>query len=384
MPATKAVKRLRALPCAQVASLALGGAVRIHFERDGPLDPRASSSTLDCTGSDGIDIHGLFPSDEGWLPATDIGPQLTADETARGHHTLLHLERDGIASGHAESLVLRDTELQAADGWPLELTARLSSAGLELLQSRHMPSRCARIVGPTDSQGRPSYSSFYSNALHASRGGRLLRMHTPAGAPNVAAPSWLVDDGRDERPPSVERRATPWHRDGGDENVLVLWFPVLLAAGVRQWPLVWANTSMLRGLRTHQPCASLPQRHAPSVVRSPSIPSPSPTTFRSRSTGGGGGGTKTSSCEDADEGSPAAFAAAAAAAESAAADFDAITAMSRPPVELLFWGGMRLGDYLVFDGMRTFHASGRVEGVDATTERTALSITYMCEPHGVA
>ena len=41
---------------------------------------------------------------------------------------------------------------------------------------------------------------------------------------------------------------------------------------------------------------------------------------------------------------------------------------------------MTLGDYIVFDGQRTFHASGAIAGVERDMERTALSIAYTCVP----
>ena len=107
--------------------------------------------------------------------------------------------------------------------------------------------------------------------------------------------------------------ATSWHRDGGDENTFVLWFPVLSDRPVSNWPLVLVNTSTLLGRRGNPACVSAP----PGAPTTP---------------------------------------------------------------QLLFWSNMTLGDYILFDGQRAFHASGAIAGVDPDLERTALSIAYTCVP----
>ena len=259
-----------------------------------------------CTGGDGgLNIHGYFPASTGdLLPVTDIRPAMQgAASTGAG---IFELARDGMAVGHDASLSLSYEQLAAAGMQHRGLTERLCRAGQEVVR-RHMPARCSDILSPIQA-GQPPYNAFYSNAVRVR--GDLLERRPARGPPHPSAPG----DGYMGGPEYMESvDATTWHRDGGDENTFVLWFPVLSDRPVSNWPLVLVNTSTLVGRRGHPACAS--------------APSGAPTT-----------------------------------------------------PQLLFWSNMTLGDYILFDGQRAFHASGAIAGVDPHLERTALSIAFTCVP----
>jgi len=257
-----------------------------------------------CTGGDGgLNIHGYFPASTGdLLPVTDIRPAMQGAAGAG----IFELARDGMAVGHDASLSLSYEQLAAAGMQHRGLTERLCRAGQEVVR-RHMPARCSDILSPIQA-GQPPYNAFYSNAVRVR--GDLLERRPARGPPHPSAPG----DGYMGGPEYMESvDATTWHRDGGDENTFVLWFPVLSDRPVSNWPLVLVNTSTLVGRRGHPACAS--------------APSGAPTT-----------------------------------------------------PQLLFWSNMTLGDYILFDGQRAFHASGAIAGVDPHLERTALSIAFTCVP----
>ena len=256
-----------------------------------------------CTGGDGgLNVHGYFPASTGnLLPVTDIRPAM---QEAAGAG-VFELARDGMAVGHDASLSLSYEQLAAAGMRHRGLTERLCRAGQQVVR-RHMPARCSDILNPMQA-GQPPYNAFYSNAVRF-RGG-LLERRPARGPPHPSAPPSDGYMGGPEYMESVD--ATSWHRDGGDENTFVLWFPVLSDRPVSNWPLVLVNTSTLLGRRGNPACASAP----PGAPTTP---------------------------------------------------------------QLLFWSNMTLGDYILFDGQRAFHASGAIAGVDPDLERTALSIAYTC------
>jgi hypothetical protein len=260
--------RLQALALAPVMALLLlllqSSAVG-HRSPSGHADIRVADAdsrqilgTQACDSSDSADINQFG------LRCTDLAPDIDSLLAAPPS-----LGTSGWSLGRDPSLVLRASELDAA-GWSLSAylgaTRRLLLAAESLLNERHRPARCRRITRVERATEPTLYSNEYFLKPNSSG---LGKRHLPADIaayPGPQSQSWHPPRGfRECAPP--ECSAAGWHRDGGSENRITLWLPVLSEAAITQWPLVFANTSTLVGrvasaggdMESHAQCFDLPQ-----------------------------------------------------------------------------------------------------------------------------
>jgi len=318
-----------------------------YFEDDHSHQKLAVGSR-DCTVQDGADMHQYFNNasavqDDHILPVTDIRPLV--DALGEKHsHKLTDFLASGWAVGHDERIVLGpDAEEMFSPPFvsvddlsgPLRDYARIVE---RVLTERHLPSRCKRFKFQ---QVRTLYSNVYNiekdQLVNRVKAGKLK-------GGQLGAPQFL---GHTRRPSGCYAsdgcHPTAMHRDSSNTDDVSFWAPVLDPNPVTQFPLLIANTSTMVGLAP----PNGEEEYIPSTV----------------SGSGAYAGCYDLPLANGTVKSPS---------------------PSGPNVELLYWSDMKLGDYIIFDGMRVFHGSGEIQGVLPSTYkgRTAVSIEYECVRHG--